>query len=148
RAIVEIATWLGHYVGDVHVPFHAVANYDGQLSGQKGIHARFESVLLERQIKAEELKTQFVAPISDPVAAAFGWARASLRRSVDILKADKEAVAQDAAYGETYYRAFGERTRPTALQCLEESGRDLASIWHSAWRAAGKPELPVPADFH
>ena len=27
-----------HYVSDAHVPFHAVLNYDGQLTGQLGIH--------------------------------------------------------------------------------------------------------------
>ena len=36
---------LAHYVADAHVPFHAVVNYDGQLTGQRGIHSRFESEL-------------------------------------------------------------------------------------------------------
>src|SRR5579859_2379711 len=39
---------LSHYVGDSFQPFHACANYDGQLTGQSGIHARFESDLFDR----------------------------------------------------------------------------------------------------
>ena len=39
---------IAHYVGDAHVPFHAALNYDGQLTQQWGIHARFESELFER----------------------------------------------------------------------------------------------------
>ena len=39
---------LTHYVSDGHVPFHAVLNYDGQLTGQWGIHSRFETELFER----------------------------------------------------------------------------------------------------
>ena len=39
---------LAHYVGDAHVPFHAVVNYDGQLTNQHGLHSRFESQLFER----------------------------------------------------------------------------------------------------
>ena len=37
--IVFYSAWLAHYVADAHVPFHAVVNYDGQLTGQNGIHA-------------------------------------------------------------------------------------------------------------
>ena len=39
---------IAHYVADAHVPFHAALNYDGQLTGQWGIHARFETELFER----------------------------------------------------------------------------------------------------
>ena len=37
-----------HYVQDAHQPFHASNNYDGQLTGQRGIHSRFERDLVER----------------------------------------------------------------------------------------------------
>ena len=30
------------------MPFHAALNYDGQLTGQWGIHSRFETELFER----------------------------------------------------------------------------------------------------
>ena len=36
---------MAHYIGDAHVPFHAVLNYDGQLTNQQGLHSRFESEL-------------------------------------------------------------------------------------------------------
>jgi hypothetical protein len=148
RQIVEISAFLGHYVADIHVPFHAIANYDGQLTGQKGLHARFESVMVERQIKAEDLKLQTAGEIKNPVGTAFKWAKTSLRRSGDVLQADKEAVAQDKGYGDTYYKLFGEKTRALAIQCLQESGRDLASLWRSAWIAAGRPTLPDAVDVH
>ena len=56
------AAALGHYVADAHVPFHATRNYDGQLSGNSGIHARWETQLVERfeqQIR-EKLQTHQV----------------------------------------------------------------------------------------
>ncbi len=148
KAIVETSAWLGHYAGDIHVPFHAAANYDGQLSGQRGIHARFESVLLQRQIKPTDLKSRPARLLADPVEAAFGWARESLRQTIPVLAADKEAVAQDATYGDAYYTAFGAKARPIAVRRLEEGAQDLASLWYSAWVAAGKPGLPPPADVH
>ena len=44
----QTAPWFAHYVGDAHVPFHAVMNDDGQLTNQHGLHSRFESALFER----------------------------------------------------------------------------------------------------
>ncbi len=37
-----------HYIGDAFQPFHAALNYDGQLTGQQGVHSRFEAELFER----------------------------------------------------------------------------------------------------
>ena len=40
---------LAHYVEDGHQPLHAAANYDGQLTNQRGVHGRFETELVLRQ---------------------------------------------------------------------------------------------------
>jgi hypothetical protein len=143
RAIVETSAWLGHYAADIHVPFHAAANYDGQLTGQRGIHARFESTLVDRQIRFTDLNASPASLISDPVGAAFGWARHSLKLSADVLHADQSAAHADSAYGDAYYAAFAPQARPIAVQQLQAGAHDLASLWYSAWTAAGKPSLPA-----
>ncbi len=33
---------MGHYIGDFAMPLHTTENYDGQMTGQKGIHAHYE----------------------------------------------------------------------------------------------------------
>lgn len=40
------ATDLAHYAGDAHMPLHLTRNYDGQYSGQHGVHSRFESTMI------------------------------------------------------------------------------------------------------
>lgn len=146
--IVEISAFLGHYAGDVHVPFHAAANYDGQLTGQKGVHARFESVMVEKQIKFEDLMTRHAERIANPVKTAFEWAHTSLELTHPVLEADKAAAAKDADYGDAYYTAFGSKARSIAVRRLVEGGQDLSSLWYSAWIEAGKPALPDAADVH
>ena len=47
RRILQCAADLAHYVADLHVPLHTSANYDGAASGQKGIHALWETQLPE-----------------------------------------------------------------------------------------------------
>ena len=39
---VLFAAVASHYMQDAHMPLHASNNYDGQLTGQTGVHARFE----------------------------------------------------------------------------------------------------------
>src|SRR5687767_4544837 len=36
--ILKYAAEIGHYIGDAHVPLHCTRNYNGQLTGQHGIH--------------------------------------------------------------------------------------------------------------
>ncbi|HVN80770.1 MAG TPA: hypothetical protein VMW38_17390 [Terriglobia bacterium] len=59
------AAALGHYVADSYVPFHATRNYDGQLTGNLGIHARWETQLVERF--EQQIQHQLVVKSVDPV---------------------------------------------------------------------------------
>ena len=46
-AILRLSADLGHYIGDGNVPLHTTENYNGQLTGQYGIHGFWESRLPE-----------------------------------------------------------------------------------------------------
>lgn len=38
---------MGHYIGDLAMPLHVSENYNGQLTGQKGLHGYFEEELVD-----------------------------------------------------------------------------------------------------
>src|SRR4029077_16003668 len=65
---------LSHYVADAHVPFHATVNYDGQLTGQRGIHARFEGELFARYRDRLTIAPPALPPVSDPRGFIFAHA--------------------------------------------------------------------------
>jgi len=44
---ITYAGLLSHFTGDSSNPYHASADYDGRLSGQRGLHSFWESVLVE-----------------------------------------------------------------------------------------------------
>lgn len=46
--ILKYSAEIGHYIGDAHVPLHTTENYNGQMSGQRGIHGLWESRLVSR----------------------------------------------------------------------------------------------------
>ncbi len=38
ESILRIASDIGHYIADAHVPLHSTQNYNGQFTDQYGIH--------------------------------------------------------------------------------------------------------------
>ncbi len=149
--ILERAAVLGHYVGDAHVPLHAVVNYDGQLTGQLGVHARWESELVarfERQIE-DRVEPGAAARVEDPTAFIFDVLRDSFARSPDTLVADRESAGprdyadtpEDDRYDDAYYSRLYEREGDSLVARLDAAATALGSLWLSAWEDAGRPAL-------
>lgn len=44
---VMVGGIMAHYIGDLGMPLHVSENYDGQLTGQKGLHSFFEDVCVD-----------------------------------------------------------------------------------------------------
>lgn len=141
--ILFFAAWLAHYVSDAHVPFHAVENYDGQLTNQHGIHVRFESLLVERFRPALTLAPAAPAPIRDPRAFVFDVIIEGTRLVPPILKSDLEAIGDRDVYDDAYYQAFFASNRAVLERRLNESITAVAGAIIGAWEAAGKPEVPL-----
>src|SRR5207302_9896542 len=95
-----------HYLQDATQPLHASNNYDGQLSDQRGVHARFEAELFER---FESRLTLTAAPPKAFASArdfAFELLLASNQRVEALLKADKDAIGSKETYDDAYFEAF------------------------------------------
>ena len=90
--ILFFSAWLTHYVSDAHVPFHAVLNYDGQLTGQQGIHARFESIMFERYRDKLTIAPTAMTPIQNPRDFIFDTVIAGTQLVPPILKSDLDAI--------------------------------------------------------
>jgi hypothetical protein len=141
--IIFWSAWLTHYVSDAHVPFHAVINHDGQLTGQNGIHARFESTMFERYRDRLTIAPKPIAPISNPRDFAFDTLLASNRLVPAILKADLDAIGTRNEYDTAYYDAFFTANRAVLERRLSDAIAATAAIIAGAWEAAGKPPIPV-----
>ena len=141
--IIFFSAWVTHYISDAHVPFHAVINHDGQLTGQNGIHARFESTLFERYRDRLTIAPKAIAPITNPRDFAFDTLLQSNRLVPAILKADLTAIGSRDAYDAAYYDAFFAANRAVLEQRLNEAIAATAAMITGAWEAAGKPPVPV-----
>jgi len=155
--ILKNATEIGHYIGDAHVPLHTTENYNGQLTGQRGIHGLWESRIVE--LNAEDYdyfvgKGKYIPNVLD-----FAWeAVKQSNAAVDsVLSMEKELTAEfpsDQKYTyetrgnvviQTYSKAFCDEYQKRMNGMVERRMRQaiiaVGSIWYTAWVDAGQPDL-------
>ncbi len=133
---------LGHYVGDAHQPLHATANYNGQLSGNYGIHSRYESSMLniyQNEVVVVPESVQYVSSVLD---FAFEYLYQSNSYVDSVMDADDYAKTASGWNGSgtppsTYYAALWEKTKSYTKLQIQRGSVDLASIWYTAWVNAG-----------
>jgi hypothetical protein len=136
---------IGHYVADAHVPLHAVLNYDGQLTGQNGVHSRWEDDLFVRYRSRLSLTSAPLRPIRNERDFIFDTLLESFQLADAVLAADKEAISDHDVYDDRYFEAFFTKMKPIVEQRLGGAITAVASMIASAWEQAGRPSLPVNA---
>jgi len=157
--ILHLAADLGHYVADAHVPLHATENYDGQLSGQVGVHARFESRLPEKYGKEYQFFHDSAKAIENPLEKAFQIIFLSCVMADSVLKADASAKEdlkgreiytivkkngkKEYKYSDAYYERFNKHLHGLVERRIQGAILAVADYWLTAWVKAGKPELPT-----
>jgi hypothetical protein len=141
--VLFFSAWLTHYVSDAHVPFHAVVNYDGQLTGQPGLHARFEAFLFERYRDQWTIAPKPIAPVRTPRDFIFDVVLEGTQLVPPILTSDREAIGSRNEYDDAYYAAFFKANRAVLERRLNEAIAASAAMIAGAWEAAGKPAVPI-----
>lgn len=133
---------VAHYLSDAQVPFHAALNHDGQLTGQYGIHSRFESELFERYRDRLQPPARPLVKIDSVRDYAFDSLVKSYSHVQAVLDADKAAVAGREIYDDGYFEAMFQKLKPVLEDRLADSIAAVASAITTAWEQAGKPALP------
>ncbi len=161
---LRAASTLAHYIGDAHVPLHAATNYDGQMTGQHGIHARWEETMVDRFLRSirRSLPTVKPAEPGDPVAFTMKTLRDSFLAVAPMLSADRAcagprparpvatgavAAGDDARYRGAYYSCLYRREGASLVSRLGATSSAIASFWQAAWVAAGRPSLDTRSRF-
>ena len=136
---------IAHYVGDSFQPFHAAKNYDGQLTGQSGIHSRFESELFDRFQDKLNVAPPPLTPVPNVREFVFATLSDSFTMVDPVLAADREAVQGRDFYDDAYFAKLFEKTGPILEKRISAAISGVASVITQAWIDAGKPALPVDA---
>jgi hypothetical protein len=139
NSVWQIAAELGHYVADSHQAMHLTVNYNGQNSGNYGIHSRYETQMINRHLDSVTLPDSIGSYWQTPIDSIFQYIE-DIYPVVDlVLNADDVASAADGNYGETYYDMMWAELGDTTIWTLNKAVVDLASVWVTAWVNAGSP---------
>lgn len=134
---------LCHYVGDATQPLHCTENYDGQFTGNDGIHSRYESTMMTTYIG--QLSTPVMPCVyhANPVDALFGMVSGSWDEVDALLAADQVALAASGgAYNSVYYASLWNSTGPFTRTRIDSASAATASFVYTAWVDAGRPPVP------
>ena len=141
---------LAHYTADLANPFHLTRDYDGQSTGQSGIHHRYEEGLVERfegnlVVSLWGRRGGSPPAADDPLAAAFGLmagAGAEVRHALD---ADLRASQCCGLETDRYWKEMWTALASPLTEQLTRGALLTAAIWQGAYERAGSPVLDADA---
>ena len=136
------AAFLADYVAEAHDPFNTTENFDGSLSGQRGVNERFNTILIDRFGSFFPLNPHDASFINDPTNYAFDMCMHAHSNVEAILLADRAAKHGLSSYTDEYYDRFYNLAAGPLIRQLSDAATDVGSYWLTAWVNAGKPQLP------
>ena len=156
-AILRLSADLGHYIADAHVPLHTSKNYDGQLTGQEGIHGLWETRLPEIFLGNYDFFVGQAAYVPDPQESAWKAIIATHNLVHDVLCLERKLSEGFSAvkkysfeqrggtlqkvYSVAYARAYHTLLDGQVEQQVRASIKMVGDFWLTCWIDAGKPDL-------
>ncbi len=155
--ILRLSADLGHYVSDAHVPLHTTENYNGQLTGQVGIHGFWESRLPELFHREYDFLVGRAQYIDNPLKEAWTIVKKAQSHKDSVLliearlnkkfRSDRKFTFSERngrverQYSEAYSRAYHDAMNGMVEAQMRSSILKTGSYWYSAWVDAGQPNL-------
>ena len=145
---------VGHYIADLHMPLHTVINYNGQFSGNDGIHKRWEHRLVDEYVKKIKPVGK-IEKVEDPWSFSMKIVKESFKLHHLILEADTKArklLTKEQAdrlnsydvlsFEKPYLDSLYDDTGNLLNERMGRAVMRLASLWNYCWEQAGSPKLP------
>jgi hypothetical protein len=156
QAIIRMSAELGHYIADANVPLHTTSNYNGQKTGQHGIHGLWESRLPESFFNDYSFfvgRAQYVDNVQESAWSAVWRAHAAVDSVLSMEKQLNEKLSSRKysfetkgtqtikVYSMTYTKAYHEMMNGMVERQMRHSIKMIGDYWYTAWVDAGQPDL-------
>jgi len=146
----QFAADLGHYVADGHMPLHITKNYNGQLTGNTGIHSRYESTMINAH--ADEFynsQPREITYVQNTQQYIFDYIYFNYQYADSIIDADNYAKSINPDYSSSAYKdALWEKTKGFTKRLFTNASQRLAELFYSAWIDAGRPSVTSTAEVN
>ena len=154
--IINRSADLSHYLADANVPLHTTSNYNGQQTGQTGIHGFWETRLPQLFSDEYDFLVGKAAYIDDPQAAIWQTVRQAYdlvdsvllveRQVTGMVGESKKFAFEDKGrravkvYAKQFSRAY-HTAMPAVERQMQRSIKMVGDFWFTAWVEAGQPDL-------
>ena len=155
--ILRLSAEIGHYIGDSHVPLHTTSNYNGQKTGQRGIHGFWESRIPELYFEDYDFfvgKAKYVkAPqtyIWDRIEESFAAVDSVLGFERDLTASfgeekkysyETRGQVNMKVYSQDFSKAYSNMLDGQIERRMKSAVISIGSFWYTAWIDAGQPDL-------
>jgi len=139
---VLFAADLGHYIGDGHMPLHITRNYNGQYTGNEGIHSRYESTMINGYISQFNYSGQEIIVIPNVGEYVFSYLYNNYAYVDSVIFADDYAQSVSSnTHSSAYKEALWEKSKNFTIPLFKNSSHALAELIYTAWVNAGSPPM-------
>jgi len=155
--VLYLSSEIGHYIADAQVPLHTTSNYNGQFTGQVGIHALWESRLPELYAESYNYFLGRARYIDKPNNKAWEMVRESYSEKDSVLlleeklnrlfPGDKKYSIENKgaklihAYSIEYCREYNKMLCRMVERRMASAILNVSSFWYTAWVNSGEPDL-------
>lgn len=156
-SILKYSADIGHYIADAHVPLHTTENYNGQLTGQYGIHGFWESRLPElfsedynffvgRAKIIEDLESEIWDVIAASHAAVDSVLLFEKMLSKEYQNGKKYSYEDRGAttvkvYSKNYSKDYHKALDDMVERRMRASIKFVGDMWYTCWVDAGQPDI-------
>lgn len=157
--ILLLSAHLGHYIADACTPLHNTKFYNGRTPAQRGIHAFWETRLVELYSHTYNFFTGRAEYIHDPLERAWELVEIS-HLKVDTIymvfdsllihfPADRmyahemRGQATHRVYSRSFSAAFHDGLNGMVERQMQLAVRSVGDYWFTAWVNAGQPDLAL-----
>lgn len=139
-----------HYIEDLHNPLHLTQNYNGQLTGNFGIHARYEGEMILRHLNDLTFAPGSAVYQESVIDDVFDEIDVQYYYVDDIMAADDASLQAVGSYNEAYYTSMWSLTGDFTHDQFQLAAEAVANGWYTAWVDAGSPvpNLGLKGDYN
>lgn len=157
NSILKLSSEIGHYIADAHVPLHTTRNYNGQLTGQHGIHGFWESRLPELfsdQYNFFVGKATYLEDVQHEIWTCVYTSHQALDSVLSFenklnkaFPSDKKFAFEERGgttvrvFSEKYSKGYHEMLNNQVERRMQQAVKMIGNIWYTAWVDAGQPIL-------
>ena len=157
QAILNLSADAGHYLADAHVPLHTTSNYNGQQTGQYGIHGFWETRIPELLWDEFDLwvgkatyRPHFYEDLWRVLRQSYNGVDSVLQLESMLssqLPADKKFAYENRGqrivrvYSEEFSRLYFKQLNRQVERRVRGAIKFTGDFWYTCWVDAGQPDL-------